>query len=85
MLFPDHAGNSALSLAERIRAAIQCHEFGAGDRKLPSVTASVGVTLVNRPEDIQSAVARADRALYRAKQNGRNRVEAEIISSARSA
>ena len=40
-----------------------------------SVTSSFGVTALNPEEDIGSAIARADAALYVAKSSGRNRVE----------
>ena len=43
-----------------------------------SLTVSIGVASVLRAEEtIFPALGRADKALYRAKQNGRNRVEAE--------
>jgi len=64
----------ALETAERIRAEIEALRVSVGDRLL-SVTASVGVAQCRdddaRPEDI---LARADSALYEAKDGGRNRV-----------
>ena len=39
------------------------------------VSASFGVTRVRDSDDLESALSRADQALYRAKQGGRNRVE----------
>jgi PleD family two-component response regulator len=42
-----------------------------------TVTASLGVTLLGTGDGPDSAVARADRALYRAKAAGRNRIETE--------
>jgi len=38
------------------------------------MTISVGVTEYQASEDIQQAINRADAALYRAKENGRDRV-----------
>ena len=69
--FTDLSG--AIMAAERIRCAakmVAMPEF-ADDFKL---TVSVGVVLVERDEDINTALARADRALYAAKSMGRDRV-----------
>jgi PleD family two-component response regulator len=38
------------------------------------VTASVGAAVLNPYEDVDDAIRRADRALYRAKEKGRNQV-----------
>ena len=68
-----HAGKrQARDIGERIRAAIENHEFvvpGATIR----ITASIGVAILeSASEPIESLVARADVALYRAKAAGRN-------------
>jgi diguanylate cyclase (GGDEF)-like protein len=60
-------------VAERVRTAIADISVLGGDS---AVTASFGVAVF--PEDAPDAarlVRNADRALYRAKANGRNRVE----------
>jgi diguanylate cyclase (GGDEF)-like protein len=65
--------DGALASADKIREAIEAHDFtGVGH-----VTASFGVAS-SRPDDsAASLLARADAALYRAKDSGRNRVEPE--------
>jgi hypothetical protein len=45
---------------------------------VPPVTASFGVAWLRTDEPFEDLVARADRALYRAKQSGRNRVVDEL-------
>ncbi len=60
-----------LALAEQMRAAIANQRF----ENVGTVSASFGVTAVHAADDPQSAFERADQALYRAKENGRNRVE----------
>ncbi len=63
----------AIRAAERIRqAARSVAVAGCGDDFL--LTVSIGVVLVERDEDINGALARADRALYAAKHGGRDRV-----------
>jgi diguanylate cyclase (GGDEF)-like protein len=66
----------AMSLAERIRASVEAHRFEYNGARI-IVTISLGVSTsddlgVESPEDL---VGRADEFLYRAKENGRNRVE----------
>lgn len=70
VLLPETGLEEAEAVAGRILARIA--ETGAG---LPPVTVSIGLT-VNRPDEAQldTLLARADRALYKAKEAGRNRV-----------
>ncbi|THF62298.1 diguanylate cyclase [Pseudothauera nasutitermitis] len=61
----------ALVLAEKMRRLIEGEPFpGVG-----SLTASFGVAEFKPGENFSTLTARADRALYRAKEGGRNRVE----------
>ena len=63
--------DSILMLAEKLRASIDAYEFSIVKHK----TASFGVTIYRSEDEINKIVARADIALYKAKHNGRNRVE----------
>ncbi len=63
-------------LAERLRYAVQSHSFAPPLQSL-AVTLSAGVALFPSLgiADADSLIRAADEALYRAKRNGRNRVE----------
>jgi diguanylate cyclase (GGDEF)-like protein len=64
--------NDAVSIAEKLRvAASQPITTPSGS---VSTTLSIGVTLAKPDESTDALVARADSAMYRAKQTGRNRV-----------
>jgi diguanylate cyclase (GGDEF)-like protein len=69
-LLPETSLEEAVLVAERIRAACALADSG------PSCTVSIGITTHQQDTDtVDTLLARADAALYRAKTNGRNRVE----------
>ena len=70
MLLPATAADAALCCAERLRAALAAQDFGL---QAP-VTASLGAAWLCPGETGPALLARADGALYQAKQQGRNRV-----------
>jgi diguanylate cyclase (GGDEF)-like protein len=62
--------------AERLRRAVKTTPIVTHQgATLPSVTISIGIAQLSGDEDAASVLARADVALYRAKNLGRNRVE----------
>jgi diguanylate cyclase (GGDEF)-like protein/PAS domain S-box-containing protein len=62
----------AVTIAEKLRRTVaQPIPTSAGDL---SITLSIGVTMVEPGESPDAIISRADRAMYRAKQTGRNRV-----------
>jgi diguanylate cyclase (GGDEF)-like protein len=76
VLLPDTRLAHAWPVAERLRAAVAGLSFEDIAPGL-AVTVSIGMAQL-RPEDagLRELVARADAALYRAKANGRDRIEA---------
>jgi len=58
-------------VAEKVRLQIE----SIAEETLPKVTVSLGVTQVIENDDQTSLLVRIDKALYRAKEQGRNRVE----------
>lgn len=76
LILPDSDIKLAMICAERVQEMVKKIRF----EKLPDdfrVTISAGVTEHKRTESIQDTINRADIALYRAKTNGRDRVEYE--------
>jgi polar amino acid transport system substrate-binding protein len=65
--------HEAYLIAERLRKLIEENDF-----KIRKVTASFGVSEANKKTSIKDVLAKADIAMYNAKQNGRNQV---IVSS----
>ncbi|MBU1726122.1 MAG: GGDEF domain-containing protein, partial [Candidatus Omnitrophica bacterium] len=60
--------------AERIRKAIEARRFRVYDEDL-SVTISIGIsTFKNDVKDTSALIEKADKALYQAKETGRNKV-----------
>lgn len=71
----DAAGGAAV--ANRIRDAISRSRIrrANSDKVLTNITVSIGVAQLRPGENADDLFERADKALYAAKQNGRNRVE----------
>jgi eukaryotic-like serine/threonine-protein kinase len=73
---------TARSIAERLRVGIEATPIPTRSGPLP-ITVSVGVShLVTDDREIGDVLGRADRALYRAKENGRNQVAADAALDA---
>jgi diguanylate cyclase (GGDEF)-like protein len=71
IISPETGLAEACKLAERLRSKIEVHSFGDVGHK----TVSLGVAEFLENETREALLKRADAALYRAKKNGRNRME----------
>ncbi len=67
----------AKNIAARIRASCEEQELHFQGRTF-SITVSIGVTELKHNEIFDSALQRADELLYKAKENGRNQVIADL-------
>ncbi|MEA2937647.1 MAG: hypothetical protein QOC56_1151 [Alphaproteobacteria bacterium] len=75
-LLVDASFSESVRIAERIRGGFGRASLDLGKAN-PAVTVSVGIAMAGEGEqELEQLVAVADRALYRAKAKGRNRVEA---------
>lgn len=82
ILLPDTPSQGALRVAETLRREIEGTSIPWNDDTL-RVTASFGLTAITPGEmDPLAAIARADEALYRAKQDGRNCVRSAAEAEA---
>lgn len=73
---PEISFDDVTRLAERLREVVKAKKIGEGSTEV-AVTLSAGVTVINK-QDIgtDSLISRADNVLYKAKQEGRDRVVA---------
>jgi diguanylate cyclase (GGDEF)-like protein len=78
ILVPGASLEQAVQIAERLRLAIRAIVLP----ELPPVSASFGVAAFEAGEPAESLLGRADAALYRAKHNGRDRVEVAAPAAA---
>lgn len=69
-IFENTDGDMTEKIAEELRSKTEQSEF----ETVGKITCSIGVIQVNEDEAHESAFVRLDSALYRAKENGRNRV-----------
>jgi diguanylate cyclase (GGDEF)-like protein len=74
ILLPGRSARSALSLAERLRATVEGLRLSEGE-ELVHFTVSIGLSSLKPGEaGFEPMLRRADRALYKVKRSGRNRV-----------
>ncbi|MDL0430291.1 diguanylate cyclase [Marinobacter sp. TBZ242] len=78
-VLPDTQLHSAQASAERVREALLSHVWLTPSGERIDITISAGVSEFRGEDDLNSAINRADRALYRSKEGGRNRVEVETV------
>lgn len=74
IIMPETDLQSAVVAAEKVRLSVAECPFNFNNERIP-VTASFGVATFQDKDEIETCFERADKALYRAKAAGRNRVE----------
>ena len=78
IIMPDTDLARAIQVGERLRACVASDPFEINSDTLLRVTASVGIATLERADDTpETLFKRADKALYSAKREGRNRVVAD--------
>jgi len=79
VLFPETAARSALGIADRVRRSVEHEPFAAGRPFRVTVSAGVADTQDLAGEDRHELLVRADKALYHAKDSGRNRARLHSV------
>jgi diguanylate cyclase (GGDEF)-like protein len=75
ILLPESGSEEARNIGERLRQALHLvSSFHSPIGVLPGVTVSIGLAQKQPKDSLQGLIARADSALYRAKQQGRDRL-----------
>ena len=70
ILAPETTGENAENLAKKLCNAIEQYDFDV----VGTVTASFGITMHHSGDTNEEIIKRADKAMYQAKENGRNQV-----------
>ena len=81
VLLPETRLDAAAPVIERLRVQACSREMGDAEHQLTQ-TISIGAAEVSAEDPLGGAIERADSALYRAKQAGRNRIELARAPSA---
>ena len=80
VVLPNTPLRQALTVADHLRRAVMSKELKkkSTGEILGRVTISIGVSMLQNGDDMDSLIGRADACLYAAKRNGRNRVICEV-------
>ncbi|MEX3775988.1 diguanylate cyclase [Pseudomonas sp. MYb118] len=77
VLLKDTDGETGLKIAEKIRQHVEQQRYAYNGHAL-QLTVSIGLSTLQPDETLHTLISRADHAMYRAKQSGRNRTCAEM-------
>ena len=78
VLLPGQSLSQALGVAERLLQAVRLRRL-AISTDLPGLTVSIGAAEAQPGESLPQLLGRADQAMYAAKRNGRDQVQANPL------
>ena len=73
LILPETEAKKAVEVAERLRWIIESISLDYYGEKV-GCTASLGIAILQKGEEEEDLIRRADQMLYRAKENGKNQV-----------
>ena len=77
LLLPNQDTGATTQIAERLKTAVSNSPIKQRDGKqLPNLTISIGIAEMQPEQSPNSLIEASDKALYRAKNNGRNQISA---------
>ena len=74
IILPETTGDEATNVAGRLKTAVELECFLPEPGKIYTITISIGVTEYHDDEKISDFILRADKAMYKSKATGRNRI-----------
>jgi diguanylate cyclase (GGDEF)-like protein len=74
IILPETNGKEANNVAERISTSVASEIFSTETGEDFSITISIGVTEYFKEEQLSTFIHRADQAMYKSKEKGRNRI-----------
>ncbi len=79
IIMPNTSLNEAMEIAENIRVSLSQYplKLKGSKKTIGTVTISIGVSSFKINDSVESLIERADKAMYRAKESGRNQVMSE--------
>ena len=83
VILPETAIESARQISERMRKQIETMQLALNDsgREIGKITASFGIASLNKGDDAETLIQRADDKLYQAKCAGRNRIATDQVAA----
>ncbi|UCD88865.1 MAG: diguanylate cyclase [Desulfobacterales bacterium] len=74
IILPETTGEEANNVANRLKTAVELECFLPEPGKIYTITISIGVTQFHNDEEVSEFILRADKAMYKSKATGRNRI-----------
>ena len=74
IILPETSGGEANNVAARLKTAVELECFLPEPGKIYTITISIGVTEYDNDEEVSEFILRADKAMYKSKATGRNKI-----------
>jgi len=81
VILPETTAEEANNVAYRIKTAVEFENFFPEPENVVTVTISIGVTEYYNKESLSAFIKRADQAMYRSKEKGRNAISSLFAES----